>query len=463
MSGLFGLLQTAKLTIFAQEMTLGVLNHNVANANTPGYHRQRVDLSARGNIVGLGGAIGGGVNIDGIYRFNDSFVENQLGRATSNTGEQSTLARNFSIMETIFGEPVDDVMGEQGLGDAINDFLNAWQPVVNPEMDSDDADTRSLILETARSMAHRFNNLAGNLQDLAQSLRSDVVTKVGEVNALLDQVAELNLQLESGAIDDSARGDLMDSRSMKLNRLSGLIGAEWNLSDQGQLKVYANGRVLVDHVTVHGIEAQRDPRDRIDGMRLAPMDDGFPMSAPGGELKAMLQMLDVEMPEMLGRLDDLAARFIDKVNAIHQSAEGDGGGGVDFFVGTDASSIAVSGVLENDPDLISLSGMLPDGRDIASAIFDLHTESVDPERNLTLEGLYAGMIGHLGARSGGAAQLSNAAERLESGLQARLESEVGVNVDEELAQMMVVQTTYQAASKVIKAIDEMLDILITVI
>ena len=189
----------------------------------------------------------------------------------------------------------------------------------------------------------------------------------------------------------------------------------------------------------------------------------IPMSAPGGELKAMLQMLDVEMPEMLGRLDDLAARFIDKVNAITQAAEGDGGGGVDFFVGTDASSIAVSGVLENDPDLISLSGMLPDGRDIASAIFDLHTESVDPERNLTLEGLYAGMIGHLGARSGGAAQLSNAAERLESGLQARLESEVGVNVDEELAQMMVVQTTYQAASKVIKAIDEMLDILITVI
>ncbi len=463
MSGLFGLLQTAKLTIFAQEMNLGILNHNVANANTPGYHRQRVNLSARGNIVGLGGAIGGGVNIDSVQRFTNSFLENQLGRAAANQGEQGTLARNFSIMETIFGEPADDIMGERGLGDVIGDFLNAWQPVVNPELDSEDADTRSLILETARGMAHRFNDLASNIQDQAQALRDEVVDTVEDINALLDQVGQLNLELSSGSINDSARADLEDMRVQKLEQLSRMVGATWSKSEQGQMKVYIGGRAVVDHVTVHGLEAERMVRDRVDGMRVLPMDDDIPMSIPGGELRSLMQMLDTEIPEIMARLDDLAGRFIDSVNAIHQSASGDGGGGVDFFTGSDASTIAVSGVLAADPDLISLSGSLPDGRDIASAIFDLHTESVDPERGLTLEGLYAGLIGHLGARSASSNQLATAAERLHMGLQQKLESEVGVSIDEELSQMMVVQTSYQAAAKVIAAIDEMLEILITVI
>ncbi len=463
MSGLFGLLQTAKLTMFAQEMNLGILNHNVANANTPGYHRQRVNLSARGNIVGLGGSIGGGVNIDGIQRFANSFLENQLGRAAADQGEHGALARNFSIIETIFGEPADEVMGERGLGDVISDFLNAWQPVVNPELDSEDADTRSLILETARGMAYRFNNLAGNIQDHAQALRDEVVNKVGDVNALLDEVGQLNLELSSGSLNDSARADIEDMRTQKLEHLSALTGATWNWSEQGQLKVYIGGRAVVDHVTVHGLSAERIERDRIDGMRVAPLDDDHPMSMPGGELRSLMQMLDTEIPEIMERLDDLATRFIDSVNAIHQAAGGDGGGGVDFFVGTDASTIDVSGVLAADPDLISLSGTLPDGRDIASAIFDLHSESVDPERGLTLEGLYAGLIGHIGARSASSAQLATASERLHMGLQQQLESEVGVSIDEELSQMMIVQTSYQAAAKVIAAVDEMLEFLVTVI
>jgi flagellar hook-associated protein 1 len=462
MSGLFGLLQTAKLSIFASEMSLGILNHNVANANTPGYHRQRVNMSPRGNIVGLGGAIGGGVNIDGIQRFANSFIENQLGRAASDKGEQSTLARNFSIMETIFGEPADDIMGERGLGDVISDFLNAWQPVVNPELDSEDADTRSLILETARGMAHRFNDLAGNIQDHAQALRDEVHGKVSDVNALLDQVGQLNLELNSATLNDSARADLEDMRTQKLEQLSGLAGATWSMSEQGQMKVYISGRAVVDHVTVHGLEAERIVRDRVDGMRVLPADDDHPMSMPGGELRSLMQMLDTEIPEIMSRLDNLAGRFIDSVNEIHQAASGDGGGGVDFFVGSDASTIAVSGVLADDPDMISLSGTLPDGRDIASAIFDLHTESVDPERGLTLEGLYAGLIGHLGARSASSTQLANAADRLHSGLQQKLESEVGVSIDEELSQMMVVQTSYQAAAKVIAAIDEMLQVLVSI-
>lgn len=461
MSGLLGLLQTTKMTIFAQEMALGILNHNIANSNTPGYHRQRVNLSTGGSLIGLGGGLGGGVQIDGVQRFANMFLGNQIGRAKADHGEQSTLARHFGIMETIFGEPADEVMGEVALGDVISDFLSAWQPVVNPEMDSEDADTRGLIIEIARNMTYRFNTLARNILDQAQSLRDDVSTKVTEVNSLLAEVGQLNQELGNSALSDSGRADLEDSRDVKLNRLSQLIGAEWSFSEQGDLNVYVGGRVLVNHVTVHGLEARPAAGGRIDSMRLYPFDDNYDMAPAGGEIKGLLQMLDVELPELLGRLDSLAEGVIDKVNGIHQAATGDGGGGVDFFTGTDASTISVSNALINNPDLVSLSGLLPDGRDIASAIFDLHTETIDGERGLTIEGLYASMIGHLGSRAASANQLSMASERLENGLATQLESEVGVSIDEEMAEMMIVQTTYQAASKVMTAINDMLEVLLT--
>jgi flagellar hook-associated protein 1 FlgK len=463
MSGLFGLLQTTKLTIFAQEMSLGILNHNIANAGTDGYSRQRVNISARGSLVGLGGNFGGGVSIDGVERLGDRFVGYQLGRVGANRAEQSALADSYGVLEMIFGEPVDDTLGEQGLGDALDAFLNAWQPVVNPEMNADDADTRGLILEAASSLAHRFRDVASNVLDEAAALRERADGAVAETNSLLAEVADLNLALSSGSLNDSARSDFEDARDVRLRRLSTLVGAEWQFTAEGQLKVYSGGRVLVDHVTAHAIAIETVPGERVDSMRLTPVGDSHPLIPAGGELKGLLTMLDSEVPALLERLDTLAARLIERVNAIHQAATGDGGGGVDLFTGSDASSIAVNASLLAHPEQLSLTGLLPDGRDIASAIFDLHAETVDPVRGLTLQGLYAGMIGHLGARSASASQLTQAAGRLEAGLAEKLESTSGVNMDEELAEMMIVQTTYQAASKVIAAVDELLDVLMGIV
>jgi len=460
MSGLFGLLETTKLTIFAQEMSLGILNHNIANANTPGYHRQRVALSARGSLVGLGGTFGGGVNIEGVERLGDRFLSSQLGRVSANRAEQSALADSFSVIETIFGEPADDTYGETGLGDAIDAFLNAWQPVVNPEMNADDADTRGLILEAANTIAHRFRDTASALQSEAASLRERVEVGVREVNDLLSEVAELNLALSSGSLNDSARADFEDTREVKLQRLSALIGAEWQVDGEGKLRVYSGGRVLVDHVSAHALTTEAtEGVAGVAGLRLLPEGSRDTLTPAGGALKGLLGMLDTELPEVLSRLDVLATRLMERVNAIHQAATGDGGGGIDIFSGSGASSIAVNPALLAHPEQISLTGTLPDGQDIAAAIFALHTESIESEGGLTLGGLYSGLIGHLGSRSASSSQLTQAAERLEAGLSEKLESSVGVSIDEEMAQMLVVQTTYQAAAKVITAVEEMLDVL----
>jgi flagellar hook-associated protein 1 FlgK len=151
------------------------------------------------------------------------------------------------------------------------------------------------------------------------------------------------------------------------------------------------------------------------------------------------------------------------VNAIHQNASGSPGGGVDIFSGDNASNMTVSETVLNNPELISLMGALPDGTEIAAAIFALHTAPIESENGMTIEGFYSTVIGELGARSRSAQQLEESSVRVLQGFEERLESVRGVNVDEEMANMLVVQSSYQAASRVIVMVDEMMQSILNMV
>jgi flagellar hook-associated protein 1 len=465
MSGLFGLMHVSKMTLMAQEATLGVINHNIANANTPGYSRQRINLESRMSVGSSVWAIGGGVEISGVQRMSNEFLLGQMGRADRQFGEQSSMMKNLSIMENIFGEPVDDVLGETSLGDSISEFLSSWQPALNPEMESDSADIRGLIIEAARVMSYRFNSVATDLVSLGDSLKSELQGTVAAANEMMNQVANLNREIMTSTISDSYRADLLDARQQILRDLSSQIGAEWEIDQDMQLKVYIGGRAIVDHTAVHelGVEFEGVAESRTLRAAVYPKDDNLPITAFGGKLKGQLAMLNQEIPETLRNLDNLAARIIDRVNELHQQAVGDGGGGVSLFTGDNASSIAVSTVVINSPETVSLMGIIADGRDIASAMFDMHSEGMNDATGVTVEGFYAKMVGDLGAKSRSAQQLTQTTDRLLAGLEDQYQSEAGVNVDEELTNMMVAQTTYQAASRVIAMVDEMMDALVNMI
>ena len=464
MSGLFGLIEVGKNSLFAHQAALGVVNHNIANASTPGYSRQRITLAAQGSVLGLFAGVGGGVSVESIERISNQFIMGQLGRARADHGEQSALASGLASLEALIGEPVDDTMGDSGLGDVMADFLSSWQPVINPELSADPADLRGLIIEAGRLLASRFNSLSEGISEQADSLQSQLAAGVAELNATIESVAELNRQIADAGIADSARSDLEDSRQLQLQRLAELAGADWRTDENGKLRVYAGGLTLVDGAVGHPVALEQTGAlgDRCRGARLSMAGGAALPLAEGGELRGLLTLLNEALPGILSRLDRLAAHLAAGVNAIHQSATGDGGG-VDVFVGGDAATLAVNPVLLRHPEMLSLTGVLPDGRDIATAIFELHGAVLAGENGLSLEGLYAGMVGELGAQSASAQDLSRAAERLLTGYEEKLESETGVSLDEELAEMMIVQASFQAASKVITLVDDLLATVLTLL
>ncbi|MDP6419392.1 MAG: hypothetical protein QGG80_08060, partial [Candidatus Krumholzibacteria bacterium] len=140
MSGLFGIIEAGKQSLFAQQSALQILNHNVANAGNPAYTRQRVLLGARSILGEMGLPQSGGVQILGVQRITDHFLLGRVTRAQGEYGEQSALRASYDLMELAFGEPVDTSLGETGLGDDLRSFLDSWQLTLNPDGGGDSSD-----------------------------------------------------------------------------------------------------------------------------------------------------------------------------------------------------------------------------------------------------------------------------------------------------------------------------------
>jgi flagellar hook-associated protein 1 FlgK len=274
----------------------------------------------------------------------------------------------------------------------------------------------------------------------------------------LAQIASYNSELVGSPLSESARGNIMDARQGALFELSAITGANWNEAENGTVTVQIGTRTLVQGNTATELSIQYDrSRGRTGVASIHVAGESQSMEFPGGSIRGQMEILNERIPHLLDRLDTLASSIIKKTNEIHQQADGASGGGVDIFKGTDAATISLNDVLDNNPELLSTSGTLTDGRSISEAMFDLHFESMSENSEDTFEDYYAMTIGELGAKSATNRQLFDSSERFAQGIQDRLESVSGVSLDEELANMMLVQAAFQASSRVIAVADSLLD------
>jgi len=458
MSGLFGIIETGKNSLFVQQSALQILNQNVSNAATPGYSRQRVLLGARSVLGKMGWPQGGGVEVLGVQRITDQFMVSRLGRAQSELGANDALVGGYDTLERIFAEPVDDTLGESGLGDSISSFFDSWQTALDPENAGGSGDVRALILESARSLAQRFNSRNADIVYQGGQIEGEISASVTRANELLAQIAHDNLELSGSPLSDSAKSDVQDARQSALIELAGITGADWSEDANGIMTVQIGSRTLVQGGAATELDVVFDRNvGRTATASIGLTGESQALDITSGSLGGHLEMLNRRIPDLLERLDALASSISAKANAIHQQADGAGGGGVDIFTGEDAATISLNGVLDSNPELLSTTGTLPDGRSIAEAMFALHSESMSDGGGNTIEDYYAMTIGELGAKSSTSLQLKDSSERFAQGIKDRLESVTGVSLDEEMANMMMVQAAFQASSRVIAVADSLLD------
>lgn len=324
--GIFG---TATSGLLAFQRALSTTSHNIANVNTPGYSRQRVEIVTQVPQVSGAGYIGTGVKTLTVERLYDQFLVERVRNATSSTS-------NLEIYRQYAGR-VADVLGDAdaGLNGALENFFNAVQSVSN---DPTSGPARQLLLSEAESLVTRFQYLDRQLTDTRKEVNGQLTTLVDEVNSLSRGIADINNEIvvAVGRSGGQPPNDLLDTRDQLVEKLSQLVSVMTLAQDDGALNVFiGNGQSLVTGYNAATLSVNGSSFDATEmriyygtGTSAADITD----NVRGGKLGGLLQFREEILDPAQNDLGRIAVVLGTEFNLQHQlGMELDGDLGGDFF------------------------------------------------------------------------------------------------------------------------------------
>lgn len=479
MASSFGSINTALTSLYAQRRGLDVTGQNIANANTEGYTRQRVDMQSQ--VGSLSAAmyaktdgLGTGVGVSDVRRMRDEYMEN---RGRVEHGASAYLAGTtaaYNAIEDAFAEPSDTALAAQ-----LRDMWGGWNDVANnPQL----AAPRAALIQQSSTVADQLNAAQDSLSRQWTQNRTQMVAYVDEVNVTANSIAQLNDSIVKANASDVTVNELEDRRDQLAMKLAQLTGATAAKRENGGMDVFIGGSNLVTGTVVREVEVVGADRlaDQLadplgvppppERVKLAWKDDTALVKTalqPGGTMGAALDAMTDLIPDQSRALTSVTDNLINKVNQLHRigygigvppdpNVPGDPGvagvTGLDFF-GRDSTNAVV--VLIRNPDHVAISaaGLTMDNS-MAERIAAVGDLGDGPDRE------YQAMIGQLGVSAQGMARRAEIQGVVTEQVDAAREGEAGVNLDEEMTNLLTYQRGYEAASRVLTTIDSMLDQLI---
>jgi flagellar hook-associated protein FlgK len=297
----------------AQQQTLSVLGNNLANAATPGYHRQRVELADRTPTRDGQLLIGSGVDVTSISRLRSNAIEAALLRNASETAASSKTLEIAKQVESFL------TPGEASMHAALSQFFNQLEKVSNSPQDMT---TRQEFLSSASSLMNSLNSFSSQMNSLTTQVQQDVNAGVREVNKLISDISDLNGQISSLRVTGREANDLMDRRDQLLTSLSEWVGADLVTQSDGREIVVLGGGVAAFGSTPITLQARRDESGSV-SLVVAPSSQAMKLNT--GKLHAMTKSLNETLPEFQGRLQELARQIVRAVDDQHAKGMSDQG------------------------------------------------------------------------------------------------------------------------------------------
>lgn len=339
-------IEAVKKGMLAARAGLDTTGHNISNAGTDGYSRQRVNIRAAyplaypGPFVTLRpGMIGSGAEVVSITRTRSAYVEAQI--HAENGGQQlyDTMSSTFTVVQDILGEPSDN-----GINGLMEGFFNAWEDLSN---DPESTSARTNLRESAQGLVNFVNEVDYKFKSQLTAINTQITERVDRLNSLAAQVAEVNKQIiaieGSGQGDSLKANDLKDSRDSLIEEISGLINARVIENGNGGVSVLIQGHPIVTNEFASPVGLRQNPDDP-DRPILEFTKSRIPLAVNSGEIAGLTRMRDVEIPIVRTKLAQLMTAFTNRVNVLHQQGYGlDGNKGRAFF--SDVETARVDGTL----------------------------------------------------------------------------------------------------------------------
>ena len=342
MSGLSGILDTAKQALLAQQAALHVAGQNVANVNTPGYSRERpVILPAR--PTSEPGVINGGVSVDHVTRVFDRFVTAQLNVASANFQSEQSQTDYLRQVESLFNDLRQE---EGGLASALESFFQGFDDLAqSPEGLTE----RGVVQQRGTILATTFQELHTGLTAVQQELNNALQDEVQSISRLTSQIADLNGQIAAMEANPKTPANVLrDQRDLAIKQLAEKVGITSFESPSGQMTVLLGGaRPIVEGDIANSLIVVPDPDNPVNA--LVRMQDGkgnqidVSPNIVSGKIHGLLAVRDTFLPDFTARLDRLAAQLTRSVNDLHSNGFGlDGSTSTNFFVPRQATGHAVA-------------------------------------------------------------------------------------------------------------------------
>ncbi len=461
----FSGLSTALSGLNAARTGLNVVGTNLTNVNTPGYTRQRADFSAVGatataSLYETGVKPGHGVDVTGITRLGDAMLDARVRTAFASAGYTTARANAATDIQDTMAEP-----GENAVSGQLQNFWAAWQEVGNH---AGNAAPAAALLHSATSLAQGISAGSRALTAQWSQTRSQADSLAGEVNGTAAQVATLNDQIRSATASGQPSPELVDQRNTLTARLSQLTGGTVRDLPDGGNEILLGGNVLVsgkqvNTVTVAGPHTMSDA-----GTVQLEWDrrPGVPVDLNGGQLAGTLSVLAPANGQKTGGViaetaadyDRLAENLAAQVNAVHTAGYTNGGtpGGPFFTITAGPGAAAGLAVAVTDTADIAASSSPAGGLDGSAAdrISQLGTGQGSPDAQ------WAKTVVSLGSAVRAALQQDVTAGNALTNAVSLQTANASVDIDEENVNLLSFQHAYQAAARVMTAIDESLDVLI---
>lgn len=462
MLGLINTLKMASRAMQAQQVGVEVTGQNLANSDNKTYSRQQVVLTSTDTINSQGGTQGTGVQVATIQQLRDAFLDTQITNEESVGGYWNASQKNLSNIETQLGESLDATSGSSstasttnslGLSSQLNTLFTDFSSVAT---DPTSLSNRQVLINDAQTLANIFNGVTAKLSDINTNLNSMISTDVDSANSLLSDIATLNNTiLQTEAITGGPANDLRDTREAKLEQLAQLVNITTSTQPNGQITVTNGSATLVSGNTVNATLQAIDPGS---GQLQVQASTGDALSLTGGSIQAEMDVRDNDLANLQTGVNTIASELIGQVNTIYGAGyDLNGNSGGAFFTGNDASDIAVSSNLINDPSQFQASansGATGDNA-IALALSQLSSQPIASLNNKTFNQAYNSLVTNLGnAVSSSGDQVTNY-QNVSKMLSTQRDSTSGVSMEEEMANLITYQTAYSAASHVISTIDSM--------
>jgi flagellar hook-associated protein 1 FlgK len=489
---------------------MNVISNNIANANTPGYSRQKVDLVTSSpypqpivGVQGLPGTFGTGAEIDRIARTRDSFLDAQYRIESCTKGYYVERQYAFQNSEGILMEP-----SESGITAKLDGFFQSAQELsLYPESLA----VRTNFVQQAIDLAVVFNQQATSLIDLREALVGDFTDltsiresrlgmNVVDINTKLDTLADINRQIITLKGNNVEPNDLLDKRDLLLDELNSYMPITIDETPVGSVNVSLGTNILVAGGTVVNV-LQVNTGDADDPAVIElydPADAGFPPSGPpnlananslitNGILGGLLEIgghdpSRLTIRGMLDRLDTLATEIATEINTLQAGGSfinaagdlelagptypllfGDGAGGPP----TSAADIRVEQDIIDDPNRVAAAGPTPplDVEEVGNAdqallMAQLRNGNIAGLGNSTFANYHSSTISTLGVQARSNEEKLDSQNALLGQIDLRREAYSGVNIDEELVDLIRFQRAFEASSRVLTTMNGILDVLI---